>query len=420
MDSIISMLTDSEFCLLEQLTYLDEDVAKAASTENHTVSFYKISKANIGQTISEILSVFDEEALETLKTHTGSVCDASISGVEWTRLIRFLRGGRTSSFVLEDIMLDETGYHTACSDNGENYNYPLALCFTDGKNSSNEAIVLFKGTTGPKEWADNVRAATKFDTPPQRKALEFVERMAERYGSIITVGHSKGSNKAMYSALMSDNVRKCIGFDGQGFSKVFLETPQVVQRIEQRAHLIKNYSLAGDFVHILLYQIPGSLQLFCKGYCVNSVGENHSPNSFFQQSPDGSEDRIVSQTIWIGNTSYTIPKFEVSEKNESMETLHSFVDFLLTKGDNADGIVEYLAKILPIVIVGEDEDGNKYSSKKKLEAVFDDTDNLAALIAGLTSFAKENKLNGAYVDSLLSALGIDDLGLFSLLSKIKF
>ena len=44
MGSVISLLTDSELCLIEQLTYLDEDVARAASDENDIVDFYKISE----------------------------------------------------------------------------------------------------------------------------------------------------------------------------------------------------------------------------------------------------------------------------------------------------------------------------------------------------------------------------------------
>ena len=91
----------------------------------------------------------------------------------------------------------------------------------------------------------------------------------------------------------------------------------------------------------------------------------------------------------------------------------------MSKDENVDRIIEYLAKLLPIVIVGEDEDGNKYDSKAKLKAVVDDTESLTAIITNLTSFVKENKLNGEYVDSLLAAFGINDSGIFSKLFKLK-
>lgn len=119
----------------------------------------------------------------------------------------------------------------------------------------------------------------------------------------------------------------------------------------------------------------------------------------------------------VGNTSFIIPQFESASENTSIETLHSFVDYLLTHDENVDGIIEYLAKLLPIVIVGEDENGNCYNSREKLEAVFSDTDSLATIIKNLTSFVKENKLDGDYLNSLLAALGVDATGILSLIFK---
>ncbi len=100
----------------------------------------------------------------------------------------------------------------------------------------------------------------------------------------------------------------------------------------------------------------------------------------------------------VGNTSFIIPQFESASENTSIENLHSFVDYLLTHDENVDGIIEYLAKLLPIVIVGEGENGNCYNSREKLEAVFSDTDSLATIIKNLTSFVKENKLDGDYLN----------------------
>jgi hypothetical protein len=37
-------LTDEELCMLEQLTYLSEDVAEAASNDTFKVEFFRINK----------------------------------------------------------------------------------------------------------------------------------------------------------------------------------------------------------------------------------------------------------------------------------------------------------------------------------------------------------------------------------------
>ena len=46
-------LTDMELCMLEQLTYLDEDVAAAAGVNN---KFGKINDGMVNKTIGDILS----------------------------------------------------------------------------------------------------------------------------------------------------------------------------------------------------------------------------------------------------------------------------------------------------------------------------------------------------------------------------
>lgn len=60
-------LTDMELCMLEQLTYLDEDVAAAAGVN---VYFGKINDGMVNKTISQILSDFNDDALLRLASHT--------------------------------------------------------------------------------------------------------------------------------------------------------------------------------------------------------------------------------------------------------------------------------------------------------------------------------------------------------------
>ena len=66
----------------------------------------------------------------------------------------------------------------------------------------NQAIVTFKGTTGSKEWADDVYAMGVSDSPCQEQALEFVNGL--KYHDIIAIGNSKGGNKAQYVGVTSD------------------------------------------------------------------------------------------------------------------------------------------------------------------------------------------------------------------------
>ena len=152
-------LTDEELCMLEQLTYLDEDVAKAAGINN---AFSKINDSNKTYTISEILDAFNDKVLARLALHTESVFDAEISGTEWVRIISYIKKSRLAELKLVDLYTTDHRYHAAIkNENGEYVNiadylsenpdavisdsdlikYPLGLCFAfDG---SDEAIIAY-------------------------------------------------------------------------------------------------------------------------------------------------------------------------------------------------------------------------------------------------------------------------------------
>ncbi len=223
------------------------------------------------RSIADILEPFGEEQLVRLLAHPESVCDGEISGDEWVRIITYLKdpAHRISQLVLRDVMYPQDPnniYHAATYDDDgddqaflkndniyapgyigiadyrEKYpdrdpnpkvvRFPLALCFTDGVNT-NEAIIAYKGTTGPGEWGDNVKAASSYMTGPQQEALEFAQNMVARgFTSLTLTGHSKGANKAMLTTIMLDNVTRCVCFDGQGFSVDFLADEEVAKRVE--------------------------------------------------------------------------------------------------------------------------------------------------------------------------------------------
>ncbi len=416
----VEKLTDEELCMLEQLTYLDEDVAIAAGIGN---SFVKINQDDHRKTISDILSVFTTSALNELKKHGEPVGDAVISGVEWARIIEYMQTSRLQYLELYDTLINETNYHSVVYYNNEyisinnfqDVSYrkkhgipedatlddcdkiirvPLALCFNDGSDDTNEAIIAYKGTTGPDEWADNVFAGYNYSSPPQEAALEFANDMVSNGFTKLTVtGHSKGSNKAMFVTILCDNVIRCVSFDGEGFSEKFLRDEKTVEKIVKRSSLITNYSLSSDFVNILLYQIPGSNQIHCKGYGIEGVGENHSPNSFFVQSvvkddlyeyikdaveelynetgdllsitdgpgisPDEiKEHRDVAYLYLVNSAGFAdehhlaeykdgMLQFEIEDQKDELKELHKLVEFLLSQGENGTKILTYVQELLP-------------------------------------------------------------------------
>ncbi|HHT97502.1 MAG TPA: DUF2974 domain-containing protein [Clostridiales bacterium] len=86
----------------------------------------------------------------------------------------------------------------------------LALTFHE-KGNNTDAIVAFKGTSGGLEWLDNVEGFNLSDTRAQKEALDFIEGL--KFSNVTVTGHSKGGNKAMYVATLSDKVTRCLSYD---------------------------------------------------------------------------------------------------------------------------------------------------------------------------------------------------------------
>ena len=121
-------LTDQELLMIEQLCYLNSDVASAAGVSDYTkmdIYYYQ------NKTIGEILSSFDSNAIANLQSLGNTEIDgASASGAEWAQIITHLQSNpNLNSLVFTNSM--ETAGGT-----------PLALCFKDGSSGTSDAIVI--------------------------------------------------------------------------------------------------------------------------------------------------------------------------------------------------------------------------------------------------------------------------------------
>ncbi len=137
-----------------------------------------------------------------------------------------------------------------------------AFCFMDMEDN---AYVIFRGTSGDLEWADNGHGMIQSDTIQQEYSLKYAVRIRERFKpKILTVaGHSKGGNKAQYVAITApDNlIDGCVSLDGQGFSLAF--HLKYAQNIQKRKNIIL-LAEQRDFVNCL--GIPIGATAFYRGF----------------------------------------------------------------------------------------------------------------------------------------------------------
>ena len=374
-------LSHQQLMLLEQLTYLNDSVYKGAET----------SKVDNPRTIEELMSAFMDEngnldlsSLDKPKTNA----DKIITGEQWAAIIREI----TSD---EELMRLEIG-DSYSNEDGDT----LATCYVDP--NSEEAYVTFAGTSGSREWHDNVLGLYESDTPCQEEALEFIESLP--YDNITVTGHSKGGNKAMYVAILSDKVKECVSLDGQGFSKEFME--KYWAEIQKKGGIITNYSLDDDYVHILLSPIPNSKQIYCHGYNEDGIS-NHYPAAFFEIV----EDENGNSHIRIHDNGLIVTP--VTDENPGIAYLHDFTTFVINTMPYEDRkyMAEYLGVILAILMTGEYEtpEGIIYTKDDLEKIILSDERALAILLAYVIKYVETYDLTMEELRGLLEGFGLGKL-----------
>lgn len=120
---------------------------------------------------------------------------------------------------LKDYVLsNEEIYDDLTIRNIETQNGSKKLTLTD---NNDNMYIVFQGTSSGYEWNDNGMGAYSnvVQTPSQKKAVDYYDRMVEQYGegkNIYVSGHSKGGNEAQYVGILrGEQITHVYSFDGQ-------------------------------------------------------------------------------------------------------------------------------------------------------------------------------------------------------------
>ena len=177
--------------------------------------------------------------------------------------------------------------------------------------------------------------------------------------------------------------------DSQGFPRVFYDDPDVKKGMEKDGS-IREYSVSGDFVHILLFPLVGAKYYFCHGFGQESYVENHSPNTFFavHQGEDGKY--YLTHDCEDGN----LIAFE--DESQAMQKLQGFTIFAYNYMSEEERamMADYLGEAAIIALSAEDApphvvNGVAYSKSDLVKYLFSDPETLSLLIAYLMVYANE-------------------------------
>lgn len=319
----MAQLTTGQILLLNNLMYMT-DIGQYESRP----SFWEGKTFSVEQIINSI----DSNKLDTSFT----------TKEEWQNIIDAIRA--------DDILMN-MNLVSAHVDQADGGGGGTSALFVDS--STNEAVVVFKGTA-QQEWKDNFTAGADASSVQQENALEWYRSLnLDSYATITVTGHSKGGNKAKYITVMDNSVDRCLSFDGQGFSDVFIE--KYANQIYRNQDKIENHIVDYDYVNFLLNDI-GS-QIFYEGQNIGNFLENHCPNSFFDFNEDGSytfheTERPAEMTALDHFLNSYLRSLQENEKKEMLSILGDLAQTLNTGGTTED--------ILILITSGDNEDKFAY------------------------------------------------------------
>lgn len=371
-------LKDEELLFLSNLMHMRREEVYDSKTNQYLDVFKDIwDDKQKNMTIGAIIKNIDTTKLRQ-KPLNEHLFDGEISGAEWADMLDSMKKSDVCELKLKDVDFD-----------GKK---ALITYFMD---KEGKAYVVFRGT-GAGEWEDNFLAGAVADTEQQKRALDYINSLGADH--ITVVGHSKGGNKAKYVALLSDKVDRCVAFDGQGFSKFFIEKYQ--DRIETNKHKITCYALDNDFVNILLYDIYNKKH-YIEGNSIGSFIENHSPNSLFHFTYTG-EGKVNGFELKKG------------EQSDAMAKLHSFVNYVdsTVPDKDRDSLFTFLGNVAAMGLGRKPDDyKNKYTSNEILDylAAEENSEELGLLINYIIKYEEYNEGITDVIFDIMDSLGMANI-----------
>ena len=137
-----------------------------------------------------------------------------------------------------------------------------ALTFKIGKIK----VISFKGTDASHiGWLENFRLIYEYPTNTHKLAIEYLNKSIGLvdFSDVYVVGHSKGGNLAMVSAmemsgLKFSRIKKVFNFDGPGFRKKDFESDKFARLSPKLVNILPSGSIVGVLMYNKEYQVVKS------------------------------------------------------------------------------------------------------------------------------------------------------------------
>lgn len=244
-----------------------------------------VEKDNVNN-VGEMVGYLKKEIDEREQANKNYEYNVMMSKERWEKLLDKIGNDETLSRLEFDSenFADETEYNTESNRASESIMSSevsgfRAIVFTDPDKNINNTVV-FRGSASHWQWHDNFAPLSGIAVSPQQhKAKQYMANL--QMMNLDVAGHSKGGNLAESMAYMLPDgmVNRSLSYDGQRFSKEFLELfpPGVRSAAEKKT---VNINHINDTVHrLFLENMPNT-------HSINFATSTKYPVRFFHHMPD--------------------------------------------------------------------------------------------------------------------------------------
>jgi dienelactone hydrolase len=224
---------------------------------------------------------------------------------EWIKLLTYIKEDpELSSLTVKEGIIGERG-----------------ICAAAFVSKANDVTVAIRGSNHDYQWRDNGQGAYLSETEQQTQYLEYLKGLSSK--NVTVTGHSKGGNIAAYLAVLSDKVDRCVSFDGQGFSKEFVEKHR--EKIRLNCHKITAIEPAADIVGPLLISIAGEKK-YIKTEKQKNLLHNHRPHIMLDDSGNlrGTTEQSLQSKLINKFTVHFISTAEEPQRSYAIDGVMGF------------------------------------------------------------------------------------------------
>ncbi len=194
--------------------------------------------------------------------------------------------------------------------------------------SSKQAVIAYRGTDDSLVgWREDCCLSYLDEIPAQRMAVEYFEKMAEKYPDekFYLVGHSKGGNLALYTALSCDKalrrrIVQVFSYDGPGLAKRRAQSRDFTSMQKKLTIIVPQSSFIGTMFDVREHYtvvngtVRGAYQHDCFTWAVEGAS--------FVRLPELSERGKKNAEQFA----QSMDRMTLEERREFAETLFSMIE----------------------------------------------------------------------------------------------